>query len=207
MIEIPRWIQGVMLAAMLLVVVGVPLRVIWEMRRDARGRRRLLEGLADRLGARMEGGWVAFTAEQRPARLRAESERELELRVDEAISPKVPFRACSGRWGPPWIVPGCSRVRLGDPMADREWRIWTTRGFGALLQDVVLQPTPEPLVESLAVLRGIPGVKRVDLSLSPDSGLRLRLSLAGSDLIYRPDLVEAALHHACRIHRRLAELA
>jgi hypothetical protein len=207
MIEIPRWIQAVMLAAMALVVVGVPLRVLWELRRDARGRRRLLEGLADRLGARMEGGRVAFTAEGRPVWIRAESERELELRVDEAVSPKAPFRASSGRWGAPWIVPGCSRVRLGDPMADREWRIWTTRGFGALLQDAVLQPTPEPLVESLAVLRRIPGVKRVDLALSPDSGLRLRLNLEGEDLVYRPDLVEAALHHACRIHRRLVELA
>ena len=89
------------------------------------------------------------------------------------------------------------RVSLGDPA----WRVWTTPGFGAYLEELAREPAS--FTESLIVLRSLPGVRRVDLTLSPSSGLRLRLDLDQDDLAYRPDALEAALHHARAVHHEL----
>ncbi len=208
MIEIPGWIENFVLFGLIFVVIFVPLKVFRDLTKDVRGRLKRVEGLAERLkerfgGVVVERGFgpprVRFTHAEKGVLLLAPSTRRLELRLEETISPKFPVRMRSRR-GWPWTWVGgrlLGRVPLGDP----NWRVWTTPGFGAYLEELAREPAS--FTESLIVLRSLPGVSRVDLTLSPSSGLRLRLDLDQDDLAYRPDALEAALHHARAVHHEL----
>lgn len=210
MIEVPGWIENFVFFGVIFVVLFVPLKVFWDLTKDTRGRRKRLEGLTERLKERfsevsLEGGRLAparirFIHEGKGVLLFAPSKRRFELRLEETISPKFPVRMRLARWGCPWTWVGgrlLGQVRLGDTA----WRIWTTPGFGAYLQELAQEPPS--FTDSLIVLRSLPGVRRVDLTLSPSSGLRLRLDLDLDDLAYRPDALEAALHHARAVHHEL----
>lgn len=203
---VPDWIQSFVIGGLVLLAIVVPIRVIWEMTSGSRRRRERMRRLAERLEERFgpvlqERGGLAFEHEGRGVRLLSPSEDRLEFRIDEPLSPRFPV--CFRRGGRPFSWTG-SRVRLADRLADG-WRIWSTPGFGAYLEDLAdaVPDQPAPFVAALAALRGLPGLRGAELSLSPRSGVRMRLD--GRDLHYRPDLVETALHQARRIHRELVE--
>jgi hypothetical protein len=203
---VPDWIQSFVLYGLILLAIVVPIRVAWEMTSGERRRRERIRRLAERLEERFgpvlqERGGLRFEHEGRSVRLRSPTEDRLEFRLEEALAPRVPVRFRLRGW--PWAWTG-TPVRLPDRLAEG-WRIRSTPGFGAYLEDLAdaVPDQPAPFVAALAALRALPGLTSADLSLSPRSGIRLRLD--GRDLHYRPDLVEAALHQARRIHRELVE--
>jgi hypothetical protein len=204
---VPDWIQSFVIGGLVLLAIVVPIRVIWEQTAGSRRRRERMRGLAERLEERFgpvlqELGGLKFEHEGRAVRLRSPSDERLEFRLDESIAPRV--GVCCRRGGWPWSWSG-SRLALGDRLAEG-WRIWSTPGFGAYMEELAhaaLPETPEPFVSSLAALGRLPGLKGAELRLSPRGGVRLRLD--GRDLHYRPDLIESALHHARLIHRRLVD--
>jgi hypothetical protein len=217
---IPDWIQTFVLAGLLLLGIAVPLRVLWERTAGARERRERLRGLAERLEERFGAVLADRTAlgdrlrfEQAGGRvaLRLDGEDRMELRLEDALAPSAPLRMRSGRAGWPWTWIGgrlLGRVRTGDALVDDAWRIWTTPGFAAYLQELAMEPVPgngaAAFAASLIDLKSLPGLKRLDLRFSPASGVSLRLRLRGRDLLYRSDLLEALLHHLRRIHHELA---
>jgi hypothetical protein len=96
-------------------------------------------------------------------------------------------------------------VRTHDPLIDDTLAIYASEPFGAYLRELALdgipaQGKPTGLAESLVVLRRLPGVRHFEFRMSPASGFRLTFLLRADDLLYRPDDLEAAVHHAFRLY-------
>ena len=225
MIEIPDWIRTFVLAGFGLLVVVVPLRVWWGMTREGRDRRRKLQDLANRLkgrfeAVRLEGGFlgprrIRVTCEGRPAAIARPSPGEIAIRVEPDAAPRAhAVIRTRGRVRRPFALMGESfrllrRVRTFDPLIDDSIEIYASAVFGAYVRELALdgistEGKPEGLVESLTVLRRLPGTEGFELRVSPSGGFRIRFRLRDDDLLYRPEDLESALHHAFRLHDLLA---
>lgn len=224
-IGIPVWIQVFVLGGIALLLVVVPLRVLWEMTRRTRERARRLRELADRLrghlqGVRLEGGFpgghrIRAAHEGRPLTLALPSPSELRLRLE---ADRVPASSLiirtRGRWNWPWTILWAPprwlhRARTGDPLVDETLAVYASPTLGSWIRELALSRTdstsrPSPLVESLVILRRLPGVERMELRISPAGGFLLRLRLRSEDLLYRPEDLESAAHHAFRLFDLLA---
>ncbi len=221
MIDIPGWIQAFVLGGIALLMVVVPVRVVWGMTSKSRRLRRDLQELAARLkgrfeGARVEGRFPAppriyASYEGRPVAVTRPRSDEIALSINPgtgAIAHAVIRTA--GRIRPPFSIMWESlrilrRRRLLDPLVDDALDAYATPAFGMLLGELALdgaggRAKPSALVESLAVLRRLPGVKWWEIRMSPSGGFRLRLRLRSDDLLYRPEDLESAAHHAFRLH-------
>jgi hypothetical protein len=219
--QVPTWIQVFVLAGIGVVILLVPLKVLFEMTKGARDRRRRLHDLSDRLkerfgGVRIEHGLfgpsrIHFTHEGRPAVIFQPEEDELILRLEPKVQPKfhviVETRGAID-WG--FAIMWDSfrilyRVRTHDPLIDDTLAIYASGPFGGLLRELALdgipaQGKPTGLAESLVVLRRLPGVRHFEFRMSPAAGFRLSFLLRADDLVYRPDELEAAVHHAFRLY-------
>lgn len=225
MIEIPDGIRTFVLAGIGLLFVAVPLRVAWGMTRESRDRRRRLRELAGRLGGRfgsvrIEGGWlgprrILLECEGRPAAVAQPSPGEIAVRVEPGAAPRAhAVIRTRGRFGRPfaWMAESfrfLRRVRTLDPLIDDSMDVYASASFGALIRELArdgVSPAgkPEGLVESLTVLRRLPGTAGFELRMSPSGGFRLRFRLRDEGLLYRPEDVESALHHAFRLYDLLA---
>jgi len=218
---IPGWIQAFVLVGIGLVVLLVPIKVIFEMTKGSRDRMSKLRDLADRLKERfgavhVERGvltpsLIRFTHEGRPAVFVRPEEDELILRLE----PKVRPGSClivetlgAIDWGFAILWDSfrvLRRIRTHDPLIDESLAIYATGAFGSYLRELTLdgipaQGKPTGLAESLVVLRRLPGVARMKLIMSPTGGFRLALRLRADDILYRPDELEAVVHHAYRLY-------
>ena len=218
---IPGWIQTFVLVGIGLVILIVPIKVLFEMTKGARDRMSKLRDFADRLkerfgAVRVERGVlgpsaVRFTHEGRPGIFLRPEEDELILRLE----PKVRPGSClivetHGRidWGFAVVWDSfrvLRRVRTHDPLIDESLAIYASGVFGAYLRELALdgipaQGKPTGLAESLVVLRRLPGVSRLKLVMSPAGGFRIALRLRADDILYRPDELEAVVHHAWQLY-------
>ena len=224
-IEIPGWIAGFVLGGIALLLVVVPLRVLWDLTRRSRLRARRLRELADRLRGsfeevRLEGGFPAPSRiraahEGRPLALALPRPSELLLRPEPGRTPAAHLiLRTRGRWAWPWALQWDSlrllrRVRTGDPLVDETMAVYASPALGTWIRELALLGTdaggkPSPLVESLVILRRLPGIGRMELRISPAGGFLVRFRLRAEDLLYRPEDVEAAAHHAFRLFDLLA---
>jgi hypothetical protein len=218
---IPSWIQAFVLVGIALVVLLVPIKVLFEMTKGARDRMTRLRDLAGRLkerfgAVRVERGvlgpsLIRFTHEGRPATLSRPEEDEVLLRLEPTVQPGsclvVETRgAVDWRFAILWdSFRVLGRIRTHDPLIDESLAIYATGSFGGYLRELALdgipaEGKPTGLAESLVVLRRLPGVHRMKLIMSPPGGFRLALRLRADDLLYRPDELEALVHHAYRLY-------
>ncbi len=220
MIEmIPPWIQAFVIGGIALVILVVPLKVVWEMTKGSRDRTARLRALADRLKERFGAvsfGWgildrdrIHFTHEGRPTCVVQPDEDEIEIRLEPKVAPgfHVVVRT-RGRFA--WPIAWESfrplpRVLTHDPLIDESMAIYASGTFAGYIRDLALQGMPaggkpEGLAESLIILRRLPGVEKFEFRMSPGGGFRVWFRLRTDDLVYRPDEMESAVHHAFRLY-------
>jgi hypothetical protein len=98
-----------------------------------------------------------------------------------------------------------SRILTHDPLIDDSVALYATPIFGSYLRDVALdgmpaEGKPTGLAESLVILRQLPGVKHFELRMSPSGGFRVSFLLRSDDMLYRPEELESAVHHAFQLY-------
>jgi hypothetical protein len=219
--QIPHWIQLFVLVGIGLVLVLVPFRVIYELTRGARQRTRRQKDLADRMKERFGAvrferrllgpHLIHFSHEGRPATLFEPAPQLMVIRLEPRFPPKFDVVAAT-RGGLAWpiavmweslkILP---RIRTFDPLLDERVDLFAAPAFAPYLRELLLSGASDPakpsgLAESLVVLGRMPGVRRFELRVSPAGGFRVTFQLRADDLLYRPDELESALHHAFQIY-------
>lgn len=224
MIEIPHGIQVFVLVGIALVVIVVPIRILYEMTKDTRERGKRFQDLSDRLREKFGGveanrtifglSRIAFKHEGRPAAVYQPADDELLIELEPRIEPKFHLIARTrGALTPPvammWesfrLLP---RILTHDPLIDDAIAIYATPIFGSYVRDAALdgipaEGKPTGLAESLVILRQMPGVKRFELRMSPSGGFRVSFRLRSDDLLYRPEELESAVHHAFQLYDQL----
>lgn len=221
-IDIPLWIQIFVVTGILLVIFVVPLRILWEMTKGGRERRQKVEQFADRLRERFDEVEIKrslfgtdvlrFKHEGRPVAILLPEPEEILLRLEVKIQPKFPcvIRTKSGIvW--PFACEGAqllSRVPIHEPVLDDAVLVYSTSVFGGFLREMAqdsLRATGKPagLTESIVVLRRSPGVRSFRLMMSESGGFRVRFRLRTEDLLYRPDELEAVIHHTMALYDAL----
>lgn len=220
--QVPAWIQLFVLGGIVVLTVVVPLKVLFEMTRSSRERTRKGKELAARLRERFgeaayEGGFlvpprIRVSHEGRKAVVIPEDEEELRVRLDVPIAPKFPLVArTKGAVVFPFAFEGwrlLPRLKTFDPLLDDSIAVYADGVFGAYVRELALDglpagSKPNGLAESLIVLRRLPGVRSFEVRMSPSGGFRLRFELRAGDLLYRPDELESAVHHAFALYDRL----
>lgn len=224
MIEIPHWIQVFVLVGIALVVIVVPIRILYEMTKDTRDRGKRFNDLADRLKEKFGGveahrtifglSRIAFTHEGRPAAVYQPSDDEILIQLEPKVEPK--FHLIARTRGP--ITPPVAmmwesfrllpRILTHDPLIDDSIALYATPIFGSYIRDAALdgipaEGKPTGLAESLVILRKMPGVRRFELRMSPSAGFRVAFQLRADDLLYRPEELESAVHHAFQLYDQL----
>lgn len=221
MIEIPHWVQVFVLVGIALVVIVVPIRILYEMTKDSRERSKRFQELADRLKERFGGveirrtvfglHRIEFQHEGRPASIFQPSDDEILIQLEPKITPRFHVIArTSGALTPVVAVMWDSlkvlpRIVTGDPLIDESIALYATPIFGAYLREAALdgipaEGKPTGLAESLVILRKMPGVKSFELRMSPSGGFRVSFRLRADDMIYRPEELESAVHHAFQLY-------
>ena len=221
MIEVPHWVQLFVLVGIALVVIVVPIRILYEMTKDSRERSRRFKELTDRLKERFGGveahrtvfglSRVDISHEGRPATVYQPADDEIMIQLEPKIQPKYHVIArtlgpLSGGFAMMWesfrLLP---RVLTFDPLIDESIALYASPVFGNYLREAMIdgipaEGKPTGLAESLVILRKMPGVRKFELRMSPSGGFRLSFKLRADDLLYRPDELEAAVHHAFRLY-------
>lgn len=221
MIEVPHWIQAFVLLGIALVVIVVPIRILYEMTKDSRERSRRFQELAGRLKEKFGSveahrtifgmSRIAFKQDGRPAAVYQPSDDEILIELEPKVEPKFHVIARTrGAVTPPvammWesfrLLP---RILTHDPLIDDSIALYATPTFASYLREAALdgipaEGKPTGLAESLVILRSMPGVRRFDLRMSPSGGFRLLFLLRTDDLLYRPEELESAIHHAFQLY-------
>ena len=221
MIDVPSWIQVFVLVGICTLLVVVPLRVLYAMTKESRKRSSRLEDLAERLKGRFEKVELARTFlgpsrieirhDGRPASIAQTNDEEILVRVEPKIAPKFHLIARTHRrFSPPVAFLAESlkflpRVKTYDPLIDDGIAVYANPIFGGYLRVAALdgipgEGKPQGLAESLVVLRRLPGIRSFELRMSPSGGFRIAFRLESEELVYRPDEMESAVHHAFRIY-------
>lgn len=220
--DIPVWIQLFVITGIILVIFVVPIRILWEMTRGSRDRKRRIEELADRLRERFNeveiqrslfgADRVRFKHEGRVVSMHLLEDDEVLFRLEPKISPKFPC-VIKTKGGIVWPIAWegmrpLSRIPIHDPLLDDAVLIYTTPIFGGYLREaalagIPLQGKPKGITESIIVLRRMPGVRRFRLMMSEDEGFRILFRLRTHDLVHRPDEVESAIHHLFALYDAL----
>jgi len=222
--EIPAAYWHFFLGGVLLLVLLVPLRVLWDATRDSRERREKNRATADRLKECLAGveflpgrlgrDRIRFRSEEGAFTLTLVSSKMLRLRIDGDIAPK--FHVWIGTRTAGWrrwkfLGESCRILRrfpTHDPLLDRDVSIYATPAFGAYLRELALEGIPlegKPagIAESLLVISKLPGTRRFRITMSPRKGMRLHLRLRTEDVFFRPDEMETAAHHLGQLYRAL----
>ena len=221
MIEIPHWIQIFVLIGIALVVVVVPIRILYEMTNDSRDRSKRFQDLADRLKEKFGAveahrtifgmSRIEFKHDGRPASVYQPGDDEILIQLEPKIEPKFHLIARTrGTLTPPiammWesfrILP---RILTHDPLIDDSIALYATPIFGSYIREAALdgipaEGKPTGLAESLVILGKMPGVKRFELRMSPSGGFRISFRLRSDDMLYRPEELESAVHHAFQLY-------
>jgi hypothetical protein len=221
MIEVPHWVQIFVLVGIALVVIVVPIRILYEMTKDSRERSRRFQDLSDRLKERFGAveshrtvfgmSRIAFKHEGRPATVYQPSDDEILIQLEPKITPRfhviartrgVLTPAVAVMWESFRVLP---RILTFDPLIDDSIALYATPLFGSYLREAALdgipaEGKPTGLAESLVILRKMPGVRRFELRMSPAGGFRLSFKLRSDDMLYRPEELESAVHHAFQLY-------
>ncbi len=221
MIEIPHWIQIFVLLGIALVIIVVPIRILFEMTKDSRDRGRRFNEFSDRLKEKYTGvdvqrtmfghSRIRFKHEDRPVAVSQTADDEILIQLEPKIAPKFHVIARTrGLVNPPVVMMWesfrvLSRILTRDPLIDDSVALYATPIFGSYLREVALdgisaEGKPTGLTESLVILRKMPGVKSFELRMSPSGGFRLSFRLGSDDLLYRPEELESAVHHAFQLY-------
>jgi len=219
-IEIPHWVQVFVLVGIALVVIVVPIRILYEMTKDTRERNRRFKDLADRLGEQFGGvesrrsvfglARIDFQHEGRPATVYQPADDEILIQLEPKVQPRfhVIARTRSSftpnvavMWESMKVLP---RILTHDPLIDESIALYATPLFGGYLREAALdgipaEGKPTGLAESLVILRRMPGVRRFELRMSP-AGFRISFKLRADDMLYRPEELESAVHHAFQLY-------
>jgi hypothetical protein len=202
-------------------VVVVPIRILYEMTKDSRDRNKRFQDLADRLKEKFGTvdahrtifgmSRIEFKHDGRPASVYQPGDDEILIQLEPKIEPKFHLIARTrGALTPPvammWesfrILP---RILTHDPLIDDTIALYATPIFGSYIREAALdgipaEGKPTGLAESLVILRKMPGVRRFELRMSPSAGFRLSFRLRTDDLLYRPEELESAVHHAFQLY-------
>ncbi|MBI3858091.1 MAG: hypothetical protein HY293_20615 [Planctomycetes bacterium] len=221
MIEIPHWVQLFVLVGIALVVIVVPIRILYEMTKDSRDRNRRFKDLSDRLKERFGGvetrrtpfggSRINFSHEGRPAAVIQPADDEIQIQLEPKVQPKFHLiartkgaltPAVAMMWESFRLLP---RILTFDPLIDESIALYATPLFGGYLREaaqdgIPSEGKPTGLAESLVILRKMPGVRRFELRMSPAGGFRLSFKLRADDLLYRPEELESAVHHAFQLY-------
>ena len=223
-VDIPSWVQTFVLVGIAFVILVVPVRVLYAMTKTSRDRLRRVRDLADRLRER----FTEVSVERRllgPHRIKFKSEGRslsaalpeddvLEVRLDPRLAPAFPLVARTrGTLTPSVAFEGfrmLPRMRTFDPLIDDTVAIYATGAFAGYVREAALAGLPaggkpQGIAESLLILRRLPGIRHFELRMSRGGGFRVRFDLRSEDLIYRPDELEAAVHHFFRLYEQLVE--
>lgn len=221
MIDVPHWVQIFVLVGIALVVIVVPIRILYEMTKDSRERSKRFQELSDRLKEKFGGvethrtmfglSRIDFSHDGRPATVYQPSDDEIMIQLEPKIQPK--FHVIARTLGPfaggfavMWesfrILP---RLTTFDPLIDDSIALYASPLFGSYLREAAIdgipaEGKPTGLAESLVILRKMPGVRRFELRMSPQGGFRLSFKLRADDLLYRPEELESAVHHAFQLY-------
>jgi hypothetical protein len=219
--SIPPWVQAFVLVGIGLVLLVVPIKVLFELTKGARDRMSKLRDLADRLkerfgGVQIERGvlgpsLIRFTHEGRPAVLLRPEDDEVVVRLEPTVQPASSMIIRTHGlvdWNYAILWDSfrlLRRVKTYDPLIDESLALYAAGPFGGFLRELTLdgmaaEGKPTGLAESLVVLRRLPGVRRMEVRMSPGAGFRLFLELRTDDLLYRPDDLEAAVHHTFQLY-------
>lgn len=219
--EIPHGIQVFVLLGIALVVIVVPIRILYEMTKDSRERSKRFSDLADRLKEKFGGveshrtmfgmSRIEFKHEGRPATVYQPSDEEILIELEPKVEPKFNLIArTKGSLTPPTAMMWESfrllpRILTNDPLIDDSIALYATPIFGNYIREAALdgipaEGKPTGLAESLVILRGMPGVKSFELRMSPSSGFRVSFRLRSDDMLYRPEELESAVHHAFQLY-------
>ena len=221
MIDIPHWVQIFVLVGIALVVIVVPIRILYEMTKDSRERSQRFKDLADRLKEKFGGvethrtvfglSRINFSHDGRPATIYQPADDEIMVQLEPKIEPK--FHVIARTLGP--LSPGFAvmwesfrvlpRVMTYDPLIDDSIALYASPIFGSYLREAMIdgipaEGKPTGIAESLVILRKMPGVRRFELRMSPSGGFRLSFKLRSDDLLYRPEELESAVHHAFQLY-------
>ena len=221
MIEVPHWVQIFVLVGIALVVIVVPVRILYEMTKDSRERSRRFKDLADRLKEQFGGvetyrtvfgtSRIHFKHDGRPATVYQPADDEILIQLEPKVAPTFHVIARTrGPLTPPIAVMWesfrlLSRIQTHDPLIDDSIALYATPIFGSYLREAALdgipaEGKPTGLAESLVILRKMPGVRRFELRMSPSGGFRLSFKLRADDMLYRPEELESAVHHAFQLY-------
>ena len=223
-VDIPTWVQTFVIVGIAFVILVVPIRVLYAMTRTSRDRMRRVQDLADRLRERftevaverrlLGPHRIKFKAEGRLVSAALPEDDVLELRLDARIAPPFPFIARTrGAMTPSMAFEGfrmLPRMRTFDALIDDSVAIYATGAFAGYVREAALAglqagEKPQGIAESLLILRRLPGIRRFDLRMSRGGGFRIRFDLRSEDLLYRPDELEAAVHHFFALYAQLVE--
>src|SRR5688572_28348973 len=221
MIEVPHWVQIFVLVGIALVVIVVPSRILYEMTKDSRERSQRFKDLADRLKEKFGGveahrtvfglSRINFSHDGRPATIYQPADDELMIQLEPRIEPK--FHVIARTLGP--LSPGFAvmwesfrvlpRFMTYAPLIDDSIALYASPLFGSYLREAMVdgipaEGKPTGIAESLVILRKMPGVRRFELRMSPTGGFRLSFKLRSDDLLYRPEELESAVHHAFQLY-------
>jgi len=221
LIEIPHWVQVFVLVGIALVVIVVPIRILYEMTKDTRNRSRRFQELSDRLKERFGAveahrtilgmSRITFKHDGRPAAVFQPADDQILIRLEPKVEPKFHVIARSrGALTPPIAVMWdsfrvLSRILTHDPLIDESVALYATPIFGSYLREAALdgipaEGKPTGIAESLVILSKLPGLRHFELRMSPSGGFRLLLTLRADDMLYRPDELESAVHHAFQLY-------
>src|SRR5262245_32686294 len=220
--DLPPWLPYFLIGGVALVVVGVPLKILWEATRAGRDRSMKIGQFVDRLRERfgevaLHRGMIgpdhiSFKHEGRPGSIWISGVDEIALELDEKIGFPFPLVVKTrGRWTPPTALLGwrtLPRIEIHEPMIDDAVAIYTTEVFGGYLRELILEGLPgegKPagVAESFVILRGALGVRSFRLTSTPGGQLRIRLRFHSEDLLFRPDDMESIVHHLHALHDKL----
>ena len=222
--QVPDWIQTFVLVGIGIVILVVPIKVLYEMTKGRRDRTRRFQEVADRLkerfgGVRFDRGILGphrihFTCDNRPVTVVQPDVDELAFRLEPKVTPRSHVLIRTRGWVAwPFTILWESlrflpRVRMQDPLIDDSIDLYASSVFGGYVRELTLEGAasdgkPTGLAESLVVLNRLPGVKKFEVRMSPSGGFRTWFRLRSDDLLYRPDELEAAIHHAFQIYDAL----
>lgn len=220
--DLPSWLPAFLIGGVALIVIGVPLKILWEATRSGRERSDKIGKFVDRLRERFSEvafhrgaigpSRVSFKHEGRACSIWISDVGEIAVQLDETIGCPFPLVVkTKGRWTPGVAfvgLRGLPRVLTHDPMVDDAVAIYTTESFGGYLRELILDGMrvdgkPSGVAESFVVLRRAPGVRSFRLTAAPGGQMRLRLRLHGEDLLFRPDEMESIVHHLQALYDRL----
>ena len=215
----PAWVEWSLWAALGLLVVGIPLRLLWRLASKRRADRARLDHVSVRLRdvfneVAPRRRWlgsptVDFKHKGRACKLVIHSVKKVDLEVDATPGVPLPVVVRTRRWIQLWPVlhglESLDQIRTGDPLIDDVLEVHANGIFAAFLQDRLLEQIPidgppTGLSESLLVLNSSPGVRKFVLRLFPGKPVSLRMKLRTEDLLFRPEDLEGLIHHIDNLH-------